>query len=554
MSTCDLSPAPVDQRRGSAWEQTQLPSTGRPPARKRSWTAGRLFAAVMLSGLLLRLVRLAMNGPLWGDEAMLVRSLLDRNYAELFQPLDYIQIAPLGFLWGKLTCFRWFGSAEWVWRLLPTIAGCLSLIGLMQFARQTLPKQAAWLAAAIAACSFYLVRHTVEVKPYIWDFAFAVALLQLGWRIHQRPEQWSRWLAFGVVAVIGVWCSFPSAFVAGGVLLSFVALTRLPLRGAADVRQSTHLLANWLLCAIALSASFLAMYHFFGRVQVKTANEGGYWQCSMWEVAYPPWQRPQELVWWLIREHAGSMMAHPFGGKNFASLGTLLLVISGAVTLARRNPRLLGLLLAPACLGFLAACLQKYPYGGTARTMLYLAPTICLLAGLGGWSLMVRFVSASKRRTFLSGALWCGLAMIAVKLGLAIVCPYKQYDDWVVRETVQRWAADSQPDDVWVVANAAATPERTDDGIYGGKSVAVFDHYTQIDRAHGTLYPRHEIGYPQTSGRVMLLVHESLDWPLTIEVGEKFANRFSDQATLLQDERVDLGEGSALRRLTFVAR
>lgn len=546
MSTCEVQPLRVSREIGSVKPEPLDQATPR-LQRRAHWLSPRiLFACVFIGGLIARLIRWGMNSPLWGDEAMVVHSLLDRTAADLFKPLDYIQIAPLGFLWGELTCFRWFGSSEWAWRLLPTVAGCASLLYFSGFARRVLPKHGAWLATAIVASSVYLVRHSVEAKPYIWDFAFALALMQFGWRIHERPDRLLRWLAFGLLAAFSVWCSFPSAFAAGGILISLIPVLSGPLR--------RKLFAAWLLCGITLTASFLAMYYLFGRVQVQTANEAGYWQFSMWEVAFPPWHRPDQLVWWLIREHSGAMMAHPFGGKNFASLGTLLLVISGAITLSRRNPRLLGMLLAPAALGFLAACLQKYPYGGTARTMLYLAPAICLLAGLGGWAVIVRVVAAAKRRTVLRIVLLSCLGLIVAKCGLEIAQPYKQYADWQVRETVERWAVQSAPDDIWVIANAATTPDRTDRGIYGGITVAVFDHYTQIHAAKRATYPRHIADFPETSGRVMLLVHESLDWPLTKEVGDAYRDSFLQQANLNHEDTVDLEGRETLRMLVFTPR
>lgn len=506
----------------------------------------RLCAAVVIGGLLVRLVRLAMQSPLWGDEAMLVHSFFNRGYADLLQPLDYVQIAPLGFLWAELTCYHWLGPAEWVWRLVPTLAGCFALLAFISFSRKVLPRHAAWLAIGIVASSLYLVRHTVEAKPYIIDFALALALLQLGWRIHQVPNCLRRWVIFGLIATIGVWCSFPMAFVAGGILLSLLPVI------VDEVKVGEwRRLAAWLACGSCLTASFVTMYLIFGRVQNQTAEMAGYWQMSMWEVAYPPWQRPDLFLVWLVREHAGAMMAHPFGGKNFASLGTLVLVIAGVVVLYRRNLKLTWMLLAPATLGLLAACLQKYPYGGTARTMLYLAPAICLFAGLGAWTLIVQFCSATRRRTLFSWSLAGCLVLIVVRLVVEIVCPYKQYADWLVRDAVRRWAFEAKPNDVWIIANAAAVPDREREGIFGGNTVVVFDHYATLSMGERVVRPREVIDCPRTAGEVVLLIHESSNLPSTIEIGQTFQERFSDQARLLREDILTLDGQETLRRLVF---
>jgi len=585
--------------------------------------------AVLLCGLLVCVVRLVMNGPLWGDEAMLVRSLLDRSFVELWQPLDYVQLAPLGFLWAETASRHVFGTAEWVWRLIPFLGGCFSLLAFAKFAERIVPRHAAWLATGIFASSFYLIRHTVEAKPYITDLTFALALSILGWRIQQQPQRRSRWLHFGICASVAVWCSFPSVLTAGGVLLSLMPLLfqaeepdrarnfgdskiRRTVLGEAPFNNVEHLLRKWflhlrrgcrflggwvgvlddpvfrdsgssqslrpshptikshprskcstfcntavlgwLMCSLCLTLSFVLMYATFGQQQAATASAAGYWQMSMWDVASPPWQRPDHFVVWFLREHAGTMMAHPFGGKNYASAGTLLLVILGSITLARRNPRLLGLWLCPAGLGLLAACLQKYPYGGTARTMLYLAPAICLLAGVGGWAAIVRWIPATRRRLAYRLAMSLCLVLIAGKFVEEIATPYKERGDALVRDTVRQWAAEAKPDEVWIIANAAATPDRTDRGIYGGVSVAVFDHYVLTLGPQHVLHPREIIDLPATSGRVAVLVHESQLRPLPIDVARQFRERYAVDADLMREDIVDVGRGETLRRMIFVGK
>lgn len=539
----------------------------RPQPRLRQRARARhLVFAVLLGGLLVRLVRLAMNAPLWGDEAMLVHSFLDRSYADLLKPLDYAQIAPLGFLWAEMTSYRWFGATEWVWRLVPTLAGCLSFVMFTQFARKILPRHAAWLAVGIMASSIYLIRHTVEAKPYILDFAFALGLAQIGWSIHEQPHRLGRWLAFGLFASLGAWCSFPSVFAAGGILLSLIPVLGIsrawPISNFksqisdlfADQSGRRTMVLAWFACGLCLTASFVTMFLLFGRVQSETAHAAGYWQMSMWEVAYPPWQRPDLFLAWLIREHAGSMMAHPFGGKNFASIGTLVLVICGVITLYRRNPRLTGMLLAPAGVGLLAACLQKYPYGGTARTMLYLAPAICLFAGLGAWTLIARFFSGGTRRTAYSLALLGCLGLIGGRLIAEIAFPYKQYGDWQVRDAVRRWAAESEPQDVWIIANAAALPDPSIPGIFGGNTAAVFDHYALLSMGSQAWHSHEIIDCPHTAGQVVLLIEECPEKPATIEIGGVYQASFRTQAELVHEETLNLGGRETLRKLVFLPR
>ncbi len=62
---------------------------------QRSWV---FPAAIILVGLLLRLLHYLNNRSLWLDEAMLARNILDRGSFELLITLDYNQGAPVLFL------------------------------------------------------------------------------------------------------------------------------------------------------------------------------------------------------------------------------------------------------------------------------------------------------------------------------------------------------------------------------------------------------------------------------------------------------------------------
>lgn len=528
--------------------ERQAPAADAPRRRKPVRLAKRLAVAALALGLIVRFVRLAVNEPLWGDEAMLVRSLLDRNFAESIAPLDYVQLAPLGFLWLQTHCRDLFGTTDWVWRLIPFLAGSASLIAFARFSKRVVPRHAAWLATAIMASSLYLIRHSVEAKPYITDLAWSLSLTILGWSIQQEPDSVRRWVLFGVIAAIGVWCSFPCILVAGGVLVWLMPMSIFH-RKTSLIPTACHIA-----CGFAVLASFVGMYATFGRQQVVTAETAGYWQMSMWDVAYPPWQRPDQFAWWFLREHAGAMLAHPFGGKNFASLGTLLCVIVGLRVMWKRNPRLLVLLVMPAVMGLIAACLRKYPYGGTARTMLYLAPAICLLTGAGVWEAIVRWLPRSGRRMAFIAAMSACLALMIGRLALQIAYPYKESGDWQVRQTIQQWTQEASPEEIWIIGNAAATPEGAGRGIYGGVSVAVFDHYAITLRPQATQHPREITAFPAATSRVSVLIHESRLRPLSIDVAAAFREQYSSRADVIREDKVELGRGETLRRMIFVAK
>src|SRR5437899_1877093 len=68
--------------------------------------------ALLLVGLLWRVIRYAVCFPVWGDEAFLAISLCERSLAGLARPLEYWQVAPWGFLAAEHGAVELLGRSE----------------------------------------------------------------------------------------------------------------------------------------------------------------------------------------------------------------------------------------------------------------------------------------------------------------------------------------------------------------------------------------------------------------------------------------------------------
>src|SRR2546430_16819304 len=73
---------------------------------------GRWLTIFILVGLVWRLLRFGVAMPVWGDEAKLGLNVIDRSYRALLQPLDYVQVAPLGFFWALRLTFMHLGISD----------------------------------------------------------------------------------------------------------------------------------------------------------------------------------------------------------------------------------------------------------------------------------------------------------------------------------------------------------------------------------------------------------------------------------------------------------
>jgi hypothetical protein len=392
------------------------------------WIIGATWFFVAL-GILLRLVRYLVDYPIWHDEAFLACSLWDRDYVALLRPLDYGQIAPWLFLAIERTIVIGLGYSELTLRLFPTICSVLSVLLFHHVGRRLLGRKAQLLAVAIFATSFYLIRHGAEIKPYASDLLASLILVALAVEAARSPAS-SRWLwILAAVVPVLVAVSYPAVFVAGGIGLALAP------QALGSGRRPTRL--AWVVYNLLLVSAFVSVYLSSAVFQAAAMRED--YRNGCWAESFPPIDRPWMMPIWLLDIHTGTMMAYPAGDKHGASTGTLLCVIAGCLALSRQGRKSsLALLLAPFALGLIAACLGRYPYGGAPRIMLYLAPAICLLAGLGLADLLDRIRPQRLHRLVPLGIL---AALSILGSGLIVrdlAKPYRMIEDVRTRDFA-RW-------------------------------------------------------------------------------------------------------------------
>lgn len=408
----------------------EVESPGRRESRR--WeTAVWLFLGL---GVLVRLVRYLVDYPIWHDEAFLACSLWDRDYVDLLRPLDYGQVAPWLFLAIERTVVKWLGYSELTLRFFPHVCGLLSVVVFWHVARRLLDGKARAFAVGIFACSFYLIRHGAEIKPYATDLLASLTLLApaLEWR---RNPGSSRWLwVLSALAPVLVAISYPAVFVAGGISL---ALAPSALRSG---RRAARL--GWMVYNLLFVAAFVAVYLSSTVFQASAILDT--YRNGCWADAFPPSDRPWMLPVWLLDVHTGTMMAYPAGDKHGGSTLTFLCVLAGCAALYRQGrTTALEILLSPFALGLLASFLGRYPYGGAPRVMLYLAPAICLLAGLGLADLLSR-IQLKRLRHLVTLCVLVSLGMIGAGLIVRdVTMPYRVFDDVRTRDFARWFWAES---------------------------------------------------------------------------------------------------------------
>ncbi len=385
------------------------------------------FVAV---GIALRLLRYALNFPLWGDEAFVAVNLIDRSYRDLLQPLRYGQICPLLFLWAERAAVSAFGFNELSLRLFPLVCGVLGMVLFHRMASRLLRGLPLLLAVGIFAVTLHPIRHAAEVKPYASDLLASLALLTMSlewWRDRERTA----WL-WGLVAAapIALGLSHPAAFVAGGVALGLVVPVWKTGRWSARI--------PFLLFVASTAGSFLTLYVLFTAAQGQGMVLRGL--RAYWAASFPPLENPWKLPAWLVSIHTGTMFAYPWGGARGSSSLTTLLVAGGVVILWRKGWRApLALLLGPFAFTFVAAALKRYPYGGEARQMQFVAPAICMLTGVGTAALLRAVPRPGLRLALVRVCILLLVVTGADRIRRDLATPYRNLYDHQVRRFARRF-------------------------------------------------------------------------------------------------------------------
>ena len=463
--------------------------------------AGWLTAFVAI-GLAVRVVRYLARFPFWGDEAAAALVLLDRGVGRLLEPpLEYGQMGPPGFLVGVRLTLLAFGTSETALRLIPFLAALASVLAFARLARVVAshlsPRDLAiaTLPLALFAVSFYPIRYAAELKSYSLDVLVSCLVLGLAarWLCHDDDGSLG---ALALVASVCPWFSYPSTlFVAGTAAGLLPALLR---------RGSSRAWKLWALLVLGCLVGTATVYLGVARWQKLDSAGSDRWLIDFLASGFPP-GAPLQFLRWLALAHTGVLFAYPNGGPNGGSIATFAAFAAGALTLWRgRHRTLLAVLLAPFALTLAAAALRMYPYGVHPRFGLFLAPTICLVAGVGlarGLGALATGAAATRAALVLFAALGIG------QIVRDTVRPFSVPNTVLVRSAAEAIVRSLGPRDVAVALNSEADL-LVAEGIPEGPQVAFRWYLRRAGGARTLIGPQRPAESLTSSALVRLVVFQ----------------------------------------------
>ncbi len=368
------------------------------------FTTENLAWLAVAVGVLLRITEYADFRDLYMDELSLLHNLTNIAVFDFHTMLAEEQLAPPGFLVVERLLVRLPLDPVLAGRLFPLVCGIGSVFLMRLVAYRFVQRQAVPVAVGLFALSDWLTYYSGELKQYSTDVVLTLAALLMAARFTSAPASGSnlssdqtdagaaqrKLLILAVFGMVGVWFSYPLAFVLGGVGTYVMA--------SAAFRRDWKT-ARWALwMSMAWAASFAACF----RVSHAILTRGQFiW--IWWDFAFlplPPRSAAdlERVFWHLVNVfNSPSDVLTPLGVVT-SGLVALGLFVGGALALGMTWPGGLYLLLSPIVLALAASALRQYPFHG--RLLLFLVPMVHLLVAQGavtlarGGILFVRVLAA----------------------------------------------------------------------------------------------------------------------------------------------------------------
>lgn len=359
-----------------------------------------LLAAVLALGAAAQLRVWAFGRGFWVDELAIALNLRDLGGGQLFGPLLYRQVAPVGWLFGEDALYAIFGGDERALRL-PSLLASLAVLGLTALlALRICGRWGGLVATALVATSPSVLLYSGELKQYAVETAVALLVLVAGDRIGREPatgrDGLTALVGWAVVGTVAVFVSLTAVLVTAGAFAGIGGYLAIRRRWPELVRFAVGSLP-------ILFVGGTLIYH--RRSQPLLLN-----QDLVFATGMPPRNSGPVEVWaWLPRMWHG-LVDNPLFAQSAGVVAGLFGL--GLAALLAGQPRR-GLMFAgvfAAALG--AAVTRQFPLGG--RVAVYLvAPAVIVITH--GLTVLVRATIATVRDPRQHGS--------RPKLALIIVLP-----------------------------------------------------------------------------------------------------------------------------------
>ncbi len=329
-----------------------------------------LFQLIIFIGVILAIYQFVFNRSLWLDEASLALNIIRRNFQELTMPLEYLQVAPLGFLFIEKNAVLIYGKTDLALRIFPLISFLASIVFFYLFSNKLVKdKLIALLATSIFSTSIILISYSSEVKQYSSDVL--ITLIILYYTLKVQSTQNRSLFTYAIIGSIAIWFSNVSIIILfiTGVYILYTETYK---------RKNYKILLPLLLWLLSFCIYYILFIHNHPYAE---------WMITYWKKAFLPINPFSSTFYDFLH---GVLKRDIYGYiLNFGAYWYIPLLVSlSAIIYLIKNKKyaILYFCLAPIIVHLILSILMLYPF--SKRLILYNAPLIILLFSIGLYNLV----------------------------------------------------------------------------------------------------------------------------------------------------------------------
>ncbi len=332
-----------------------------------------ILKGIIALGITLAIVNFFGFRNLWLDEAMLALNIKMHSILELLEPLDYGQVAPIGFLLIEKFFAHLLGYTDWSMRILPLLfyfwAVYITYLVSLELIKD---RVFALFAAALFSTSWNILYYSSEVKQYMGELSMGLFIVFLALKLSDTKTS----KGYGYYAILGsitVWFSHVAILF---ISTSAVFLV-LKARGRQILKPLFLVIASWFISFLVYYLLFIHDHPTKGFMINFWANLGAFMPQN---IASPSFFKDlfEKIQIALV------LLTH----SNWLRPLFAFLTLVGIFFLSIKKPSALWLLLGPVIIHLGLAYLKMYPFH--SRLVLYQVPLCVILVSAGAYLLFAQ--------------------------------------------------------------------------------------------------------------------------------------------------------------------
>jgi hypothetical protein len=380
-----------------------------------------------------------MNDSLWLDEAWVANSVLAPSISEMLYYDKWVQSTPPLLLLLVRTATVFLGIKEVTLRLVPWLAGLLSVLMVALVLRRSFRFPLALLGTTFFATNYYVLKYAQQVKQFSTDLLVSCLFLTVIWIMLESGRNRRLYWILAGLGTIGIFLSYTAVFWFPVAIIVVLLISSHAAKNDRPWHQNI-LRVESLFLLLLYGTSFATLYFLFV-IPNRDPSLLTFWQHAFFGnagLARSMFRFIQNISDLLVPRDAG--LAPISNALMVLCLGGIFRAIIGAVRKDRGAFRLLLVFFLPIMTSVIVSFARQYPLleKWSPRFVIWILPALVVVVMYAVEPLWIR-IERLLQRTLSLGAVEIIVVVLCILYGMTNMWFLKQHPHYKeeVREAVE---------------------------------------------------------------------------------------------------------------------